>query len=50
MKRHIATLADFVDDNKWQLSDQALYKKRFNELETVLNQAEAEFNSTEAAV
>lgn len=43
-------LADFVEDNKWQLSDQALYQKRFAELETVLNQTKVEFDNAEAAV
>jgi uncharacterized protein YukE len=43
-------LADFVEANKWQLSDQTEYQKTYTALENAVKQAKAEFEQADNAV
>jgi DNA invertase Pin-like site-specific DNA recombinase len=43
-------LADFVEANKWQLSDQTEYQKTYTALENAVKEAKAEFEQADNAV
>ena len=43
-------LADFVEANKWQISDQTEYQKTYTALEEAVKQANAEFEQADNAV